>query len=413
MTGKRGTFVCTLVVLLAVTVTASGLTTGYSGPPSSASDPQPLADTTAPTQCVAYEGAPGGAYPNHFTITCQRAATFGGTLVNEVAVTIEMTGGWAYLVAIDVPDDAPASMARFELNEAPGAPMQDDGDTAPESSLPRQTAEWQALTGYDGNDSVVIMTSNFWAWRSNSNPYYQILYERKSFERTILIHPGVYQATVRAYLPYKDPTGQISPFKISTIGTAARKGTQSGEGITLAVGNCDEDFKAGPKLNRLDHRQLEALSKIAAGERAFQAERADFTAKSAAVGGAAGVAVVGAVETGVSVLASYEMGSIELAAASAGGGGAAASSAMDAGLLTKTGEAERVIRRELDDGRQAVRKQENGLAELHSVNEERSETLKDVERCYGGGYRIPDDYEPISRADRKDAQQPDGDTEKE
>lgn len=364
---------------LVVVVVLSGAATAHPRQDATMAGPDAAANE-APTwsECVTYEGAPAGAYPNHFRIYCKQSVDpFGNPVPDEAELTIEMMDAWAYIVIIELPDDAPESMARFELNEAPGAPMQDDGVNDLEQSLPRQTRRWKTLTR-DGQDEIVIVTSNWWNWKTPKNgPYRQLLYERDSFERTIQLHPGIYRATVRAQLPYEDPTGNLNPHTLETLVTAVQKGERKEEGIDLAVGPCNENFEAGPKLNELDRRHLEALATFAEGKREFESQQYMFGAESAALGAKVVITAVGQGTPG------WFFGTSALSMAD-----------------------------QIQSGRQAAGKQSKGLAQLAEVNEDRETVRKRINHCYGGGYQVPDDYQPITNQDRKEAKQPDGDTKK-
>jgi hypothetical protein len=371
-------------VLLAVLVVAAALAGVVSAEPQRPADQPRRATPTvaAPGDCVFDEG-PGVVYPEQFTINCQQPVDgVGDPVEGEAVVTTSMQGAWAYEFVLELPDDASPDMGSFEVGGTTTYADRYAETGAVAASMEQRRQFWQAETGRDGEDTITVIHSNPVGGvgdPDNGAPY--IMYKEANFEHTMPLHPGIYDVSVRAYMErravdrtYTEASGT------DQIGYVVDNAEARGEWLRLAVGPCDPEFEAGPKLEALDKRELEILSDYADAKRQFSMQRFKFTVTSAKVGGkiAAAFATSGAAAKGGPVVGK------------------------DIGSLVS----------QMEKGREAVRKQATAIERFSAVQQGREQLREEIDRCYGGGYQVPDDYRPVMPSDREEARQPDGDTVK-
>jgi len=312
------------------------------------------------------EQNPGTAHPDHFSFSCT-----GLVDTDEVSLTIEMSDAWAYRFHIELPDDAPRDMRRFDVNQAPGASTDE---------LDRREAYWAAVTGKRGDDWVTVI---------NTNPIHfftrdgTVFYEHAEFEQSIHLEPGVYDVELVAhpqlFVPDDDITVSVQDPPEEQLDDVRSQTDAKQSRTRIAVGDCDLDYRQPEtsELDELDRRELEALSDIADANRNFEWARFKFTARSAVAGGKLGATLVSAGTLGPTI-------------------GSDAANLVD----------------QMKNGREAVRAKKEAMEDLSAVLRERTTIQEELMRCHGREYQVPDDYQRLTPEDRNEAKQPDGDTVK-
>jgi hypothetical protein len=333
-----------------------------------------------PPDCVTGDRLTGNEIADGYIgLTC-------GTENGQPTLTFFMSGGFAYMIVVEVPDDAPSRGLAAKQGEYENwGPGRTDAELDP---------IWEQVNPLmDDEVGVTYQTPTL---------------RKQAFRTTERLPPGVYNVRVVAY---EGPVYEWAPEDASYDAVQYREqAPKHSSTLRIEVGDCAVDPSPEAKLERLDRRKLELIEDIAQLRDLYAKERAKFAAGTAA----ATVSFSYEVLTGAKAVA--KKGAEEGLKAAAGEAAERGGKGFESQLMTDAptppsppGLAD--IREKVTDPawerrNEIINRYHARTKELKRVNEEYSRTVERVRRC--AGVTVPPSYQGVTAAERQRAKAPNG-----